>query len=69
MYPCYRFRDNKMVLIHGFKKYCARLFPKGVLLKDATEILIQQTEDVQAARQILFTNIQEIIDLKAVIKS
>ena len=60
--PCYTFEDNNVVLIHGFKNYCALLFVKGVLLKDPKGILIQQTEHVQAHRQIRFANVQEIID-------
>ena len=60
--PCYTFENNNVVLIHGFKNYCALLFVKGVLLKDPKVILIQQTEHVQAHRQIRFTNLQEIID-------
>ena len=60
--PCYTFEDNNVVLIHGFKNYCALLFVKGVLLKDPKGILIQHTEHVQAHRQIRFTNLQEIID-------
>ena len=60
--PCYTFEDNNVVLIHGFKNYCALLFVKGVLLKDPKGILIQQTEHVQAHRQIRFTHVQEIID-------
>ena len=69
MHPCYTFQDNNIVLIHGFKEYCALLFHKGVLLKDTNEILIQQTENVQSARQIRFTNVQEIMDFKSVIKA
>lgn len=69
MHPCYTFKAKNVVLIHGFKDYCALLFHKGVLLKDTNGILIQQTENVQAARQIRFTNAQEIIDLKSVIKA
>lgn len=69
MHPCYTFQGNNIVLIHGFKKYCALLFHKGVLLTDTNEILIQQTENVQSARQIRFTKGQEIIDLKPVIKA
>ena len=68
-HPCYTFQGHNIVIIHGFKDYCALLFHKGVLLKDAQKILIQQTENVQAARQIRFTNIQEIIDLRADIKA
>jgi uncharacterized protein YdeI (YjbR/CyaY-like superfamily) len=67
--PCYTFQDNNVVLIHGFKEYCALLFHKGVLLKDPKGILIQQTENVQAARQIRFANVDEIITLKAVLKA
>ncbi|WP_047417617.1 YdeI family protein [Cellulophaga sp. Hel_I_12] len=67
--PCYTFRKNNIVLIHGFKDYCALLFHKGVLLKDTNNILIQQTKNVQSARQIRFINLQEIIDLKQVIKT
>lgn len=69
MHPCYTFQGNNIVLIHGFKKYCALLFHKGVLLKDTNGILIQQTENVQSARQIRFTNSKEIIDLKSTIKA
>lgn len=69
MHPCYTFQENNIVLIHGFKEYCALLFHKGVLLKDNNGILIQQTENVQSARQIRFTNVQEIIDLKSIIKT
>jgi uncharacterized protein YdeI (YjbR/CyaY-like superfamily) len=62
--PCYTFNENNIVLIHGFKEYCSLLFMKGALLNDASGILIQQTENVQAARQIRFTNIQEIAALE-----
>src|SRR5215831_18344416 len=61
--PCYTFQKKNIVLIHGFKEYCALLFFKGVLLKDPNGILIQQTENVQSARQIRFTNVQEIVKL------
>lgn len=67
--PCYTDEGKNIVLIHGFKDYCAILFPKGALLKDREKILIQQTENVQAARQVRFTNIREIIDLASVLKS
>ncbi|HEU4678113.1 MAG TPA: YdeI family protein [Terrimicrobiaceae bacterium] len=67
--PCYTFQNNNVVLIHGFKEYCALLFFKGVLLKDAHGILIQQTENVQAARQIRFTNVREIVELETVLKA
>lgn len=58
--PCYTYRSKNVVLIHGFKNYCALLFHKGVLLKDYGEKLIQQTENVQAARQLRFENLNEI---------
>src|SRR5882672_9322574 len=58
--PCYSFEGSNIVLIHGFKDYCALLFFKGALLKDAKGILVQQTENVQAARQIRFTSAREI---------
>jgi len=67
--PCYTFQESNIVLIHVFKEYCAVLFFKGALLDDANGILIQQTENVQAARQMRFTNVQEIIDLKATLKA
>lgn len=68
MHPCYTFERRNVVLIHGFKGYCALLFHKGALLKDPKGILIQQTENVQSARQIRFTNIEEIIKLETVIE-
>jgi uncharacterized protein YdeI (YjbR/CyaY-like superfamily) len=68
-FPCYTFQNGNVVLIHGFKNYCALLFHKGALLKDASGILIQQTENVQAARQIRFTNIREIAELESNLKS
>lgn len=67
--PCYTFQKKNIVLIHGFKEYCALLFHKGALLKDTEGVLIQQTENVQAARQMRFTNIREIIELESVIKA
>jgi uncharacterized protein YdeI (YjbR/CyaY-like superfamily) len=67
--PCYTFQERNIVLIHGFKEYCALLFFKGALLKDARRILIQQTEKVQAARQIRFTNVREIVKLEPVLKT
>ncbi|AYB35684.1 YdeI/OmpD-associated family protein [Chryseolinea soli] len=67
--PCYTFEGNNIVLIHGFKEYCALLFMKGALLKDAKGILIQQTENVQVARQIRFTDVEEITGLEPVLKS
>ena len=67
--PCYTFQDTNVVLIHGFKTYCALLFCKGALLKDVKGILIQQTENVQAARQIRFTHIREIVKMECVLKA
>jgi len=67
--PCYTFQNSNIVLIHGFKEYCALLFFKGALLKDARGILVTQTENVQAARQIRFTGVREIDKLKPTIKA
>jgi uncharacterized protein YdeI (YjbR/CyaY-like superfamily) len=67
--PCYTFQKSNIVLIHGFKEYCALLFFKGALLKDAHGVLIQQTENVQAGRQIRFTNVREIVKMKTVLKA
>lgn len=67
--PCYTFQKSNVVLIHGFKEYCALLFPKGALLKDPDGILIQQTENVQAARQVRFTDLQEINALEPILKA
>jgi uncharacterized protein YdeI (YjbR/CyaY-like superfamily) len=76
--PCYTrptessgraFQDSNIVLIHGFKEYCALLFFKGALLNDANGILIQQTENVQSARQIRFTNVQEIVKMEPALKA
>jgi uncharacterized protein YdeI (YjbR/CyaY-like superfamily) len=67
--PCYSLGDKNVVLIHGFKEYCALLFFKGVLLKDPRHILVQQTENVQAARQIRFTNVREIAELEPTLKA
>ena len=67
--PCYAFQKSNIVLIHTFKEYCAVLFFKGALLKDANGILVQQTENVQAARQIRFTNVQEIVKMKPTLKA
>jgi uncharacterized protein YdeI (YjbR/CyaY-like superfamily) len=66
--PCYTFQKNNIVLIHVFKEYCALLFVKGALLKDARRILITQTENTQAARQIRFTKVQEINEMEAILK-
>jgi len=67
--PCYTDQKKNIVLIHGFKGYCALLFFKGALLKDPKGILIQQTENVQSSRQIRFTSLREIVKLKATIKA
>ena len=67
--PCYTIEKSNIVLIHGFKNYCALLFMQGALLKDPKGILIQQTENVQSARQMRFTNIQEILKSKSTIKA
>ena len=67
--PCYTFEDSNIVLMHVFKEYCALLFPKGVLLKDPAAILIQQTENTQAARQVRFTNVDEIVEMESVLKA
>lgn len=66
---CYAFQKKNIVLMHGFKDYCALLFFKGALLKDPKNILVQQTENVQSARQVRFTNVQEIIKLEQVLKA
>jgi uncharacterized protein YdeI (YjbR/CyaY-like superfamily) len=58
--PCYTLGDDNIVLIHAFKDYCAVLFFKGALLKDPKGVLIQQTKNVQAARQIRFTSVREV---------
>jgi uncharacterized protein YdeI (YjbR/CyaY-like superfamily) len=62
--PCYTYQNRNVVLIHGFKEYCALLFFKGVLLKDPKGVLIQQTKNVQAARQIRFARVRDITRLK-----
>jgi len=74
--PCYTFetslagrQESNIALMHGFKEYCALLFFKGALLKDPHGILIQQTKNVQAARQIRFTNVEEIIKMKPILKA
>jgi uncharacterized protein YdeI (YjbR/CyaY-like superfamily) len=68
-WPCYTFQNRNVVLIHGFKEYCALLFFKGALLRDPKGVLIQQTKNVQAARQIRFTNVREIVKLEPVLKA
>ncbi len=67
--PCYTVEKSNIVLIHGFKGYCALLFMQGALLKDSKGILVQQTKNVQSARQIRFANIQEILKSKSTIKA
>ncbi|HZZ80424.1 MAG TPA: YdeI/OmpD-associated family protein [Gemmataceae bacterium] len=66
--PCYTIDDKNVVLIHGFKEYCAYLFFKGALLKDPNRILTQQTENVQSARQIRFTSAAEIAEMEKILK-
>lgn len=67
--PCYTFQEKNIVLIHGFKEYCAILFVKGALLKDDKGILIAQTENVQAAQQVRFTNVREIVKIETILNA
>lgn len=67
--PCYTYNNGNVVLVHGFKEYCALLFVKGALLQDTHGILIQQTENVQAGRQVRFISVQEIIALESTLKA
>jgi uncharacterized protein YdeI (YjbR/CyaY-like superfamily) len=67
--PCYTFENSNIILIHGFKEYCAVLFFKGALLADAEGILIRQTENVQAARQVRFTSVQQIVKMERILKA
>lgn len=67
--PCYTFQERNLLLIHVFKEYCALLFFKGALLQDTEAILVQQTENTQATRQIRFTDVREIMDMETVIKT
>ena len=67
--PCYTYQNTNIVLLHGFKEYCALLFFKGALLNDPNSILIQQTENVQAARQIRFTSSREIVKMEKILKA
>ena len=67
--PCYTLENINIVLLHGFKEYCALLFHKGALLKDPVGVLIQQTENVQSARQIRFTNVEEIVEMEHILKA
>ena len=69
LHPCYTYKGKNVVLIHAFKEYCALLFHKGALLKDEKKILIQQTENVQAARQLRFTNSDQIEEQQDIIKA
>jgi uncharacterized protein YdeI (YjbR/CyaY-like superfamily) len=67
--PCYTFENKNIVIIHGFKNYCALLFVKGALLRDDERVLIRQTENVQAGRQIRFTDVEQISQLEPVLKA
>ena len=67
--PCYTYQNSNIVLIHGFKEYCALLFFKGALMNDSNGILIQQTKNVQSARQIRFTNVREIVKMEKILKA
>lgn len=67
--PCYTFQNRNIVLLHVFKQYCAVLFFKGALLRDESGILVQQTENTQAARQLRFTTAREVVELEAVLKA
>jgi uncharacterized protein YdeI (YjbR/CyaY-like superfamily) len=67
--PCYTYEKTNILLIHGFKEYCALLFFKGALLNDPNGILIQQTKNVQSARQIRFTNVKEIKEMEKILKA
>ncbi|WP_218696938.1 MULTISPECIES: YdeI family protein [Mammaliicoccus] len=69
MHPCYTLKGKNVVLIHGFKEYCALLFHKGSLLKDPEKLLIQQTKNVQAARQLRFTNVDQIKEQRDIVKA
>src|SRR5690349_14694415 len=68
-HPCYTLEGNNVVLIHGFNEYCALLFHKGVLLKDPKKILVQQTANVQSARQIRFKHLDQIVDMDSTLKT
>jgi uncharacterized protein YdeI (YjbR/CyaY-like superfamily) len=67
--PCYTFQNSNIVLIHAFKEYCALLFFKGALLHDTNGILIQQTKNVQSARQVRFNNVKDIVEMESILKS
>lgn len=66
--PCYRYNESNVVIIQGFKHYCALLFFKGALLNDTNHILIQQTENVQSARQVRFTDVKQITEQEPILK-
>jgi uncharacterized protein YdeI (YjbR/CyaY-like superfamily) len=68
-WPCYMVQKKNVVLIHGFKEYCALLFFKGALMSDPKKILIQQTKNVQVPRQIRFRNVREVVRLRSVLKA
>jgi uncharacterized protein YdeI (YjbR/CyaY-like superfamily) len=67
--PCYTLEGRNVILMHGFKEYCAVLFPKGALLKDPKGVLIQQTKNVQAARQIRFTSLRDVVKAERTLKA
>jgi uncharacterized protein YdeI (YjbR/CyaY-like superfamily) len=67
--PCYTCDGSNLLIIQGFKAYCALMFCKGALLKDKDKILIQQTKNVQAARQLRFTNVEEIVAMTPILKA
>src|SRR6266403_4475485 len=67
--PCYTFQQSNIVIIQGFKEYCALLFCKGALLNDPNGILIKPGENTQAARQIRFTNVREIVEMEPILKA
>ncbi|MCA9912318.1 MAG: YdeI/OmpD-associated family protein [Anaerolineae bacterium] len=69
MHPCYTVDGGNIVLMQEFKEYCALLFPKGALLKDADGVLVAMTENTQAARQIRFTDVQQVVDLEPTIRA
>ena len=68
-HPCYTLNNGNVILIHGFKNYCAYAFFKGALMKDPKKILIQQTENVQSGRQIRFTSEAEILKMRKTLKA
>ena len=67
--PCYSHDGKNVILMHGFKEYCAVLFPKGVLLKDPKGVLVQQTKNVQASRQIRFTSLADVVKTKKTLEA